>query len=194
MRDDQLLVVKAFLGEKHPVIKAWMRRQNAGRTATVEILKDAERDIKMWWHALRSHLLFSILDGKPPTARQCKNIARMLDALRTLIDDKQACGMRCESKEGVRVCDSAADVAMTYALHGKSHALARAKTLLNRKTNNVVPSRTEKNDSDSCFTPTSACASLFLKKLEPKNRLECAANQRDQLRMLINEIGCLKEL
>ena len=118
----------------------------------------------------------------------------MLTTLKTLIDDKAACGMRCGTKDGIRLCDTAAEVAYTYATEGRKAAAAMANQMLERALKRKaeedaeivpdVPPRLAKITSRQNFAPTARSAAAFIKRLGPLNRAECAANQRDQLREL----------
>lgn len=193
MKVDEL---EGVLSDCHPLVRAWKQRVSEGHAKDDALPDDLEKavgqELSARWHAIRAFVLFALLQERPISDSQRAAVGTMLTTLKTLIDDKAACGMRCGVKDGIRLCDTAAEVAFIFATKGRKAAADMADRMLERalkrkaeedsKAEEVVPTRGKSKPHN--FAPTARSAAAFIRRLDPKNRAECAANQRDQLREL----------
>lgn len=196
-----------LIGADHPCSRALRSFASEGKCPTSKLMQDVRVELLCQFRALRAYVVFGMLDAtkRESVLRRRRDFCDALARFRREIRDTEACGPRCSTRENIKLCDCATDVAEVWMSEGAEEAVRRAEAWLR-------PTRSfPDTGSDSYFTNAEgistaygtlgaskaalerACGSggtaiddaqRFVAALKPYTRLECADNQR----MIVTEL------
>lgn len=189
--------ISDLIGADHPCSRALVSFASKGRRPTTELLRDVRVELLCQFRALRAYVVFGMLDDAKRTdvLRRRREFCDALARFRREIRDTEACGPRCNTRENIKLCDCATDVAEVWLSEGADEAVRRAETWL-------APPRSIADDGVVTTTTATTAAGMlgaskahlvracdaggttvgdaqrFVEALKPYTRLECADNQR----------------